>query len=103
MSLCRDVRRGSPYAAEAPASPVTVARGSAADRILRLLAERWPVTTEDIARALRLRPDVVRREVQKLAAQGKVTVEPLGERTYVALRGKVARPEGPPRDDPAFG
>lgn len=80
-----------------------VAAGSVADRILRLLAERWPVTTDDLATALRLRPDVVRREVQKLAAQGKVTVEPLGERTYVALRGRVARPGTPPDDDVAFG
>lgn len=82
---------------------VPVAAGSVPDRILRLLAERWPVTTDDLATALRLRPDVVRREVRKLVAQGKVTVEPLGERTYVALRGKVALPPKPPPDDPAFG
>ncbi|HET6405574.1 MAG TPA: hypothetical protein VFH78_13095 [Candidatus Thermoplasmatota archaeon] len=95
--------------------------GNAA-RILALLVERYPVTLRQVALALRLRPDVLDREARKLAAQGLVVLEPLGDEVYVALSGEGAtlqglpakeverlrarRPAPPrPRDesDPAFG
>lgn len=96
MKLKRSLPRRAPV----------VASGSVAHRILRVLAERWPVTTEDLAVALRLRAGQVDLEVKRLAAQGKVTVEKLGEKTYVALRGDARRlPQPAPKDphDPAFG
>lgn len=98
-----------------------VVGGSAASRILLLLAERHPVTLAQVALALGLRRDVVERESRKLASQGLVVLEPLGEDVYVALSGAGAThvglssadlarlrarrpPPAPPRDphDPAF-
>jgi hypothetical protein len=96
--------------------------GSLASRILVLLVERWPITTRQVALALATREDQVEREVRRLAAQGLVVVEPLGEEAYVALSGagvthlglpakeaeklRSRKPVPPrPRDDadPAFG
>ena len=72
--------------------------GNAA-RILALLVERYPVTLRQVALALRLRPDVLEREARKLAAQGLVVLEPLGEETYVALSGEGATLQGlPPKE-----
>lgn len=96
--------------------------GSAADRILRLLGERYPITVRDVSLALGLREDVVRLEVKRLRAQGLVVVEAPGGVEYVALSGAGFRllglpardaaalrkrdklPPPPPRpdDDPAF-
>lgn len=76
-----------------------VAGGSVPSRILLLLGERHPVTIEQVRLALRLRPDVVERECRKLAAQGLVVLEPLGEETYVALTGAGITHLGlPPKD-----
>jgi len=100
-----------------------VTGGSARDRILRLLGERYPVTVDEVALALGLRADTTRLEVKRLQAQGLVVVERLGGTSYVALSGAGFRvvglspadaaalrkkgklPPTPPRpeDDPAFG
>lgn len=91
-------------------------------RILLLLSERYPITLAQVALALGLRGDVVKREARKLGAQGLVTLEPLGDEVFVALTGqgfqflglsskdreklRARRPPPPkPRDDadPAFG
>lgn len=72
--------------------------GNAA-RILALLVERYPVTLRQVALALRLRPDVLEREARKLATQGLVVLEPLGDEVYVALSGAGATLQGlPPKD-----
>lgn len=95
--------------------------GNAA-RIVSLLLDRYPVTLAQVALALRLRPDVVEREARRLASQGLVVTEPLGDDVYVALSGAGATLAGlpakeaerlrarraapaEPRDphDPAFG
>lgn len=95
--------------------------GSVAARLLMLLGERHPLTLHQARLALGLRPDVVEREARRLAAQGLVVLEPLGDETYVALSGEgwtwlglpakeverlKARRLPPPRprdpDDPAF-
>ena len=95
--------------------------GTTASRILLLLVERHPVTLAQVATALRMRADVVEREARRLAAQGLVVLEPLGDDVYVALSGagvthlglpakeaerlRARRPAPPPpRDerDPAF-
>lgn len=72
--------------------------GNAA-RILALLVERYPATLRQVALALRLRPDVLDREARKLAAQGLVVLEPLGEEVYVALSGEGATLQGLPAKD----
>ncbi|HUR68643.1 MAG TPA: hypothetical protein VM370_05300 [Candidatus Thermoplasmatota archaeon] len=59
--------------------------GGTSARILALLVERWPVTVKQVGAALRLRPAELEREMKRLAAQGLVRLEPLGEETYVAL------------------
>ena len=66
---------------------------------MALLVERYPVTLRQVAIALRLRPDVLDREARKLAAQGLIVLEPLGEDVYVALSGEGATLQGlPPKD-----
>lgn len=65
--------------------------GSAQERILRLLAERYPVTVDEVALALNLRPDVTRLEVKRLQSQGLVVVESLDRKQYVALSGSGYR------------
>ena len=57
-------------------------------RILLLLSERYPVTLRQIAVALGVRSDVVQREAKRLAAQGLVTLEPLGDDVFAALTGQ---------------
>ena len=102
--------------------PRPIPGDSVPGRILFLLTERHPITLKQVALALGLREDVVRREARKLASQKLVTLEPLGDETYVALTGegftfmglpakdvenmRARRPPPPkPRDDhdPAFG
>lgn len=76
-----------------------VSGGSAASRILLILAERYPVTVAQVALALGMRRDVVGRECKKLAAQGLVVIERLGEESYVALSGEGAVHVGLPAAD----
>lgn len=85
---------------------MAVKGGSVGHRILVLLTERWPVTTDDIALALGLRPGAVALEVKRLSAKGRVNVERLGGKTYVVLRSDARQfPKPAPKDpeDPAFG
>lgn len=98
-----------------------VAGGSVGARILLLLGERYPATLRDVALALGMREDTVRRELAKLATAGLVVTEDLDGVTYAALTGAgvtyvglgakdagrlKARKLPPPRprdeDDPAF-
>ncbi len=91
-------------------------------RILLLLGERYPIHLRDVALALGARPDVIAREARKLQALSLVTLEPLGDETFITLTGSgitylglspkdAARlrarklPPSQPRDDhdPAFG
>ncbi|MHB8604617.1 MAG: hypothetical protein ACYDCK_05125 [Thermoplasmatota archaeon] len=78
--------------------------GGFGDRILRLLAERYPIHEDEVALALGARPDAVRFEVKRLAARGLVVVEDVGGKRWVALSGHGALPRPPARadDDPAF-
>lgn len=95
--------------------------GGLAARLLLVLAERYPVTLAQVALALGARRDVVEREARKLAAQGLVVLEPLGDEVYATLSGEGVSflglpakeadrlrarrlPPAPPRDehDPAF-
>lgn len=79
--------------------------GSVADRILRLLGERYPITEDEVCLALGLRKDVVHLELLRLRASGLVTLETVGSRTFVALtglRGPATGRTPPPPDDPAF-
>lgn len=57
------------------------------------------MTLRQVALALRLRPDVLEREARRLASQGLVVLEPLGEEVYVALSGAGATLQGlPPKE-----
>lgn len=90
-------------------------------RILLVLGERYPATVRDVALALGLREDTVRRELAKLGTAGLVVTEDLDGVTYATLTGagvtylglspkdakrlKSRKPPPPkPRDDsdPAF-
>lgn len=102
--------------------PTEVRGGSVQDRILRVLAERYPVTVAEVALALGMRSDRVRLEVKRLQARGLVVVESPGGEEFVALSGAGVRlvglspsdaaalrkqgklPPAKPRpdDDPAF-
>lgn len=66
----------------------SVPGGSLAARFLMVLVERYPVTLAQVALALGVRRDVVEREARKLAAQGIVLLEPLGDETYATLSGE---------------
>ena len=46
------------------------------------------MTLAQVALALGTRRDVVEREARRLAAQGLVVLEPLGEETYATLSGE---------------
>lgn len=73
--------------------------GSLAARLLLVLAERYPVTLAQAALALGARRDVVEREARKLAAQGVVVLEPLGDETYATLSGEGISLLGLPAKD----
>lgn len=62
--------------------------GSVAERILRVLVERYPCKASELEVMLHLRPGEVALELRRLKAQGLVTLEPLGDETYVALTGE---------------
>lgn len=66
----------------------SVPGGSMAGRLLMVLVERYPVTLRQVALALGARQDVVEREARRLAAQGLVVLEPLGDETYATLSGE---------------
>ncbi len=65
--------------------PVEVDSGSLEGRIIRLLLERYPITTAQVARYLHLPPRRVERELLRLAKKGYVALESLPDRTYVRL------------------
>jgi hypothetical protein len=103
--------------------PAEIKSGSPEDRVLRLLAERYPITLKQVTLMLRLRPDVARLTVKRLENRGLVVVEalPNGD-TFLTLSGAGFRvigltppdaararksgklPPAKPRDedDPAF-
>lgn len=66
---------------------------------------RYPVTVEDLRRALRLRPTAFDMALRGLVMKGLVQLEPLEDCTYVrpmATLGKGPQPLPMDEDDPAF-
>jgi len=49
------------------------------------MKELYPATTEDLARELKVRRDLLDRTLRSLIARGVIEVEPLPDRTYVRL------------------
>jgi hypothetical protein len=74
-------------------------------KLLKEACERYPVTVEELRRALRLRPTAFDMALRGLVSKGLVLLEPLDDRTYVRPLTIVG--EGPSQrpldeDDPAF-
>ncbi|UCC93090.1 MAG: hypothetical protein JSW25_10610 [Thermoplasmata archaeon] len=66
---------------------------------------RYPVTIEELRRALRLRPTAFDMALRGLVMKGLVQLEPLDDRTYVRPMASVGKgPDPLPMDDndPAF-
>ncbi len=66
---------------------------------------RYPVTVEDLRRAIRLRPTAFDMALRGLVMKGLVQLEPLEDCTYVrpmATVGKAPQPLPMDEDDPAF-
>jgi hypothetical protein len=66
---------------------------------------RYPVTVEELRRALRLRPTAFDMALRGLVLKGLVQLEPLDDCTYVRPLASLGKGPAPrPRDDndPAF-
>lgn len=65
--------------------------GTLESRVVHLLIEMYPVTVNDLARELKVRPALLDRTLKGLVSRGIVELEPLPGRTYVRLlRGDFA-------------
>jgi hypothetical protein len=73
--------------------------------VLKETVERYPVTVEELRRALRLRPTAFDMALRGLVMKGMVQLEPLEDKTYVRPMASVGPPPEPKpmdEDDPAF-
>lgn len=64
---------------------VELVEGTVEARIVRLLLEMYPATTDDVKRELKMRVDTMERALKALAARGIVELDPLPGRTFVRL------------------
>ena len=74
-------------------------------KLLEEAVSRYPVTIEELRRALRLRPTAFDMALRGLVSKGLVQLEPLEDCTYVrpmTSLGKGPRPLPIDEDDPAF-
>ncbi len=74
-------------------------------RVLREACQRYPVTLEELRRAIRIRPTAFDMAMRGLVRKGLVVLEPLDDRTYVrplTIVGEGPSPRLPDEDDPAF-
>lgn len=54
-------------------------------RILKVLKDWYPITTEELRDELRMRRDVLERELKSMVLKGVIALEPLSDKTYVRL------------------
>jgi DNA-binding MarR family transcriptional regulator len=74
-------------------------------KVLEEAVARYPVTIEELRKALRLRPTAFDMALRGLVMKGLVQLEPLEDCTYVRPMASVGPPPEPPpldEDDPAF-
>jgi len=74
-------------------------------KLLEEAVDRYPVTVEDLRKALRLRPTAFDMALRGLVRKGLVQLEPLEDRTFVrpmTVLGKGPAPLPMDEDDPAF-
>jgi DNA-binding MarR family transcriptional regulator len=74
-------------------------------KLLEEAVSRYPVTVEELRRALRLRPTAFDMALRGLVMKGLVELEPLEDKTYVrpmASLGKGPEPLPMDENDPAF-
>ena len=74
-------------------------------KLLEEAVKRYPVTVEELRRALRLRPTAFDMALRGLVMKGLVQLEPLEDCTFVrpmASLGKGPEPLPMDEDDPAF-
>jgi DNA-binding MarR family transcriptional regulator len=74
-------------------------------KLLEEALARYPVTVEELRKALRLRPAAFDMALRRLVMKGLVQLEPLEDRTYVRPMTTLGPPPAPlpiDEDDPAF-
>lgn len=74
-------------------------------KLLEEAVARYPVTVEELRKALRLRPAAFDMALRRLVMKGLVQLEPLEDRTYVRPMTMLGPPPAPlpiDKDDPAF-
>ena len=74
-------------------------------KLLEEAVARYPVTVEELRKALRLRPTAFDMALRSLVLKGLVQLEPLEDRTYVRPLTTLGPPPPPSpidEDDPAF-
>jgi DNA-binding MarR family transcriptional regulator len=74
-------------------------------KLLEEALARYPVTVEELRKALRLRPAAFDMALRRLVMKGLVQLEPLDDRTYVRPMTTLGPPPAPlpiDEDDPAF-
>jgi hypothetical protein len=73
--------------------------------VLKEAIAMYPVTVEELRKAVRLRPTAFDMALRGLASKGMVQLEPLGDVTYVRPTAAVDPPPPPKpldEDDPAY-
>lgn len=74
-------------------------------KLLEEAVSRYPVTIEELRKALRLRPTAFDMTLRSLVMKGLVQLEPLEDRTYIRPLTTLGPPPAPlpiDEDDPAF-
>jgi len=88
-----------------------VLRSSIEHRIIEYASAHYPLTSDELARALHVSVDLIWVELRKMESKGLVELDVLPDRTYVRLLAVLSRPapEGGGRenkkkggDDPAY-
>ncbi len=74
-------------------------------KLLEEAVARYPVTIEELRKALRLRPTAFDMALRSLVLKGLVQLEPLEDRTYIRPLTTLGHHPAPlpiDEDDPAF-
>jgi DNA-binding MarR family transcriptional regulator len=74
-------------------------------QLLKETVERYPVTVEELRRAVRMRPTAFDMALRGLVMKGLVQLEPLEDKTFVRPMASLGPPPSPrpiDEDDPAF-
>ena len=64
---------------------IDITTGTIEERIIKTVQERYPITMEELSKALHLSSEQIRFELHKLQSKGIISLETLPDATFIRL------------------